>query len=184
MGRISSIKKLPDEVKKLINKLIIDDKFTLDEIVEAINTEFPELETVPSRVAVWRHQQALKRMLDNQKSIESMSTTLVANLGDNFDDKTSALLANMMTNLASYAVMGALGKDEIASKELLELARATNQAIEASQKSLKVRRAIEQAAKDKLIAEQKAKLDQLGKSGEVPQEMLAKVIKAAYGIET
>jgi nicotinamidase-related amidase len=36
---------------------------------------------------------------------------------------------------------------------------------------------------EKLIAEQKEKLEELGKSGEVDRAVLNKVIKAAYGLE-
>lgn len=183
MGRQSSIKRLPSEVKHHIDKLLRWDKFTLDEIIDSIRAEYPDLEAVPSRMAIWRYQQVVKKMVDDQRNIQAMSDTLVAELGENFDDKTVALLTNMMTNLASNAVMGALGKDEVASKELLELAKATNQAIEASSKSLKVRQAIKKAAQEELITAQKAKLNELGKTGGVPQEMLAKVIKAAYGLE-
>lgn len=185
MGRQSSIKKLPQEVKTHLDKLLRWDKFTLDEILDSIRAEYPQhAEELPSRTAIWRYQQTTKKMIEDQRNIQAMSETLVAELGESFDDKTTALLSSMMTNLASNAVMGALNEDKIAAKELLELARATNQAIEASQKSLKVRQAIEKSAQEKLIAQQKAKLNELGKTGEVPQEMLAKVIKAAYGLES
>lgn len=184
MGRQSSIKKLPQEIKTHLDKLLRSDKFTLDEILDCIRAEYPDIEELPSRTAIWRYQQTTKKMIEDQRNIQAMSESLVAELGESFDDKTTALLSSMMTNLASNAVMGALNEDKIAAKELLELARATNQAIEASQKSLKVRQAIEKSAQEKLIAQQKAKLNELGKTGEVPQEMLAKVIKAAYGLES
>lgn len=164
MGRQSSIKRLPSEVKHHIDKLLRWDKFTLDEIIDSIRSEYPELEAVPSRMAIWRYQQVVKKMVDDQRNIQAMSDTLVAELGENFDDKTVALLTNMMTNLASNAVMGALGKDEVASKELLELAKATNQAIEASSKSLKVRQTIEKAAQEKLLRAQEANLEKTAKA--------------------
>lgn len=183
MGRLSSIKRLPAEVKAHIDKLIRWDKFTLDEIVEAIRAEYPDLKEVPSRITLWRYQQATKKMIEEVRNIQLMSESIVSEVGENFDDKTIGLLTALTTNMTTNAVMGKLGKDEVATKEVLELAKATNQAIAAHSKSLETRQKIEKAAQEKLIAKQKAKLDELGKSGEVSQEVLNKVIKAAYGIE-
>ena len=41
---------------------------------------------------------------------------------------------------------------------------------------------VEEAARKRLLEEQRAKLDELGKSGTVPPEVLAHVIKAAYDL--
>ncbi|HBN8473903.1 TPA: hypothetical protein L3709_006097, partial [Pseudomonas aeruginosa] len=48
--------------------------------------------------------------------------------------------------------------------------------------SLKERQAVAKEARERLIEEQRAKLDELGRSGQVDQATLRKVIQAAYGL--
>jgi hypothetical protein len=63
------------------------------------------------------------------------------------------------------------------------LARASRAVIATRGMTLKQRQEIERIAREKLIAEQREKLEELGQSGEVDRAVLNKVIKAAYGLE-
>ena len=63
------------------------------------------------------------------------------------------------------------------------LARAARAAIMTKSKAMENRDEIRRQAREELIREQREKLDALGKSGEVDQTILNKVIKAAYGLE-
>lgn len=60
--------------------------------------------------------------------------------------------------------------------------RAAKVAQEARSLNLRERRAVAEEARRKLLEEQRAKLDELGKTGEVPADVLARVIKAAYDL--
>lgn len=48
--------------------------------------------------------------------------------------------------------------------------------------TMEARAAIEDATRKKVLDEQRAKLDELGKTGAVPADVLARVIKAAYDL--
>ena len=71
---------------------------------------------------------------------------------------------------------------EVDIEDVRKLARAAKDVLQARKVSLEERRSIEKEAREKLIGEQREKLDELGQSGEVDQDVLNKVIKAAYGL--
>ena len=181
MGRKSTIHKLEPEVRSYIEKLLRADQLTLDEMIAELQQKFPCEET-PSRSSLHRYQKGFNEMTNSLREIETASRILVDELGDSVDDKSGALLAQAVTTLAARAAFKAHESEDITIKDISFLAKAAKEAMQARQLSFKERLEIEKAARDKLLREQKEKLDELGKTGEVPTEMLAKVIKAAYDL--
>ena len=51
---MSSIKRLPEEQRKFIEKLLREDRLTLNEMLDEIRAEFPTA-TIPSRSALGRY---------------------------------------------------------------------------------------------------------------------------------
>lgn len=181
MGRKSTIHKLEPEVRSYIEQLLREDRLTLDEMIAGLQEKFPTNET-PSRSSLHRYQKGFNEMTSSLREIETASRILVDELGDSVDDKSGALLAQAVTTLATRAAFKAHESDDITIKEISFLAKAAKEAMQARQLSFKERQEIEKAAREKLLREQKEKLDELEKTGEVPAEMLAKVIKAAYDL--
>jgi hypothetical protein len=120
--------------------------------------------------------------MQTQRAMSTAASALVAELGEDFDDKSGALLTQAVTTLATRAAFGKLEAGDAEISDVLDLARAAKSAQEARSLNLKERQAVAKMAREKLIEEQRGKLDELGKSGAVAPEVLAKVIKAAYDL--
>lgn len=149
---------------------------------ELVDSEFPHVEELPSRAALGRYRKGVAEIMRSQREIQVASQALVAELGENFDDKTGAFLAQSITTLATRAAQDALGNEKTDIDDVLDLARAAKYAQETRSLSFKERQAVAKEARERLLEEQRAKLDELGKSGEVDQLTLNKVIQAAYGL--
>jgi len=75
----------------------------------------------------------------HHREIQTASEALVAELGENFDDKSGALLAQAVTTLATRASHNALEKEEIDIADVLDLTRAAKYAQESRALSRKER---------------------------------------------
>ncbi len=96
---------------------------------------------------------------------------LVAELGEEFDAKSGALLAQAVTTLASKTAMKAIQADaELEISDVLDLARAAKVAQEARSLNLKERQAVAKAAREKLLAEQAAELDKAVQAGGMDED--------------
>lgn len=181
MGRKSSIDRLDPAVRVHIEKRLRENRMTLDELIEDLRQCFPG-EQKPSRSAIGRYRKGFDEILRSQREITAASAALVAELGENFDDKSGALLAQAVTTLATNAAHDALAEGTIEITDVLDLARAAKYAQETRALNLKERQAVAREARERLLEEQRAKLDELGRTGEVDADTLSKVIKAAYGL--
>lgn len=184
MARKSSITRLEPEVKSYIEHLLREDRLTLDELLHAIRDKYPAVE-VPSRSSLHRYKLSFEELAGRMREIETAASVLVDELGEGVGDKAGALLAQAVTTLATNAALKLHDREEgneASVKEISELARAARAAMQARTMSLKERQQIEQMARERLLREQREKLDELGRSGEVDADTLNKVIKAAYGL--
>jgi hypothetical protein len=185
----SSIKKLPDDQRKFIEKLLREDRLTLNEMLDAIRTEYPTA-TIPSRSALGREMKNFADTAKQMRKIQAAAEVLVGEFGEDTDDKAGALLTQAITTLTTSAVLDQLNnldsndeeKEKLSIKDIGGMARAARAVIATRGMSVKQREEIKRLAREELIAEQKAKLDALGKTGDVDQAILNKVIKAAYGL--
>ncbi len=186
---MSSIKKLPDDQRKFVEKLLREDRLTLNEMLDEIRAEFPAA-TIPSRSALGRAKQNFSAEAKRMRDIQAAAEVLGGEFGEDVDDKAGALLTQAITTLTTDIVLNELKNDgldplkpKIGIDDVGALARASRAVIATRGMTLKQRQEIERIAREKLIAEQREKLEELGKSGEVDRTVLNKVIKAAYGLE-
>ena len=169
MGRKSGIKRLPEDVRKHVERLLREDRLTLDEMIDDIRRAFPA-EDAPSRSGLHRYKVGFDELAGRMREIETAAGVLVDELGEGMGDKAGALLAQAVTTLAANAALRANENDEISIKEVGELARAAKSAMQARTMSLKERQVIEQAAREKLLQEQDAKLTEMrGMDGMSPE---------------
>lgn len=122
-----------------------------------------------------------EEVMSTQRAMSTAASALVAELGDDFDDKSGALLAQAVTTLATRATFGQLEKDSVEIGDVLDLARAAKAAQESRSLNLKERKAVAQLAREKLLEEQKAKLDAMGNKGGVTEET-KRAIREVLGI--
>ena len=169
MGRKSSISKLQPEARKHLEKLMREDRLTLDELLAEMQQQFPSVKV--SRSGVHRYKAGFGEMMGRMREIETAAGALVDELGEGVGDKAGALLAQAVTTLAANAALNAHGAEkELSIKEVGELARAARAAMQARTMSIKEREAVEDAARRRLLEEQKAKLDAMGSKGGVTEE--------------
>ncbi len=164
MGRKSTVEMLPLEVRTFFQKLLRENQLTIDGMFQSVYEKFPE--HCPSRSAIARSSKKFKEAAEEISKIESISSAMVAEMGENPNDKTGALLVQAVTTIATKAAMGKLNKEgeDLATKEILELARATKYAQESRVLSRKERLAIEQDARERLLREQEANLEKTAKA--------------------
>lgn len=187
---MSFLRKLTDPQRKLIERLLREDSLTLNEMLDEIRSEFPS-ESIPSRSALGRAKKNFSEHARKMREVQAAAEVLVAELGEDTDDKAGAFMVQGITTLINNLVLDRLSGDEenpdasieLSIKDALALAKASRELTAARGMSIDQRQKIEKIAREKLIAEQKDKLDELGKSGEVDQAILNKVIKAAYGLD-
>lgn len=177
----SSINRLPPVVKAYIQKLLREDRMTLDEMLQDIRSRFPN-EKSPSRSALGRFKQGFDELTEKARAQREMAEAFVGALGEDASDKSGALLVEAVSTLAYQAALGAHEKDDVTIKEVTDLARAAKATMEARTLSLKERQAIEKATEERLIREQQGKLDTLGKSGALTPETLQRIRQEVYGL--
>lgn len=186
MSRKSSIDRLPLAVREHIARRLRENQFTLDELIADLVETFPDearAGELPSRSAVHRYSQGVEEIVAHEREMAAAANALVAELGDEFDTKSGALLAQAVTTLASRTALGKIRAGEpMEISDILDLARTAKATQEARSLALRERQAVAKAAREKLLEEQRAKLDRLGASGAISQEALAAVIKAAYDL--
>ena len=185
MGRKSTISRLAPGVRKYVEKLLREDRLTLDELIADLQAKYPLLTAngeLPSRAGLHRYKQGFAELTGRMREIETAASALVGELGEGVGDKAGALLAQAVTTLATNAALLAHERDDDTIKEVTDLARAARAAMQARTMSLRERQAVKDAARKELMEEQRAKLDALGKTGAIAPEVLAQVIKAAYDL--
>lgn len=161
MGRKSSVARLEPAARKYLEKLLREDRHTLDELLTALREKFPAADV--SRSGLHRYRASLEEMMGRMREIDTAATALVSELGEGVGDKAGALLAQAVTTLATNAALNAHGED-VSIKEVAELARAARAAMQARTMSIKEREAVEEAARRKLLAEQEANLQEVAKA--------------------
>jgi hypothetical protein len=181
MAGKSSINRLPPQVKEYIQRLLREDRMTLDEMLTDLQERFPN-QQAPSRSALGRYKTGFDSMAAKLREQQANAEALVGALGEDATDKTGVLLVQAISTLTYQATLDAHDKEEVEIADVLALARAAKATMDARTLSVKERQAIEHAAEQRLIKEQRAKLDELGRSGQIDQATLSKVIQAAYGL--
>ena len=181
MGRKSSIDKLQPEVRAHIEKRLRENRLTLDELFADVREAFPDLVEAPSRSALGRYRMGFEEIMQTQRAMSTAASALVAELGEDFDDKSGALLTQAVTTLATKATFSQLNQDELDIGDVLDLARAAKAAQESRSLNLRERQAVAKMAREKLLEEQKAKLDAMGSKGGVTEET-KRAIREALGI--
>ena len=190
MGRKSNIDRLPPDVKKYIEGLLAQGRFTLDEMIADLRAHFPEQQAtgaLPSRAALHRYGPKLERRLIQVKVFSQAMESIDEHAGDKVDARSSGLIAIVQQELFDSVMMLQDASDpdvnqterirllNDAARSLASLTRSSVQLKEYQGKMAAQIRA-------EVLAEQRAKLDDLGKTGAVAPDVLARVIKAAYDL--
>ena len=170
MGRKSSIDKLNPDVRKRLERHLRENRLTLDEIIADLHEHCPE-DDKPSRSSVGRFKKGFAEIMRSHREIEVASQALVAELGENFDDKSGALLAQAVTTLATRAAHDALGQDQTDIGDVLDLTRAAKYAQETRALGRKERLAVAKEAREQQLKEQEQRLDEMRGSDGMSEQL-------------
>lgn len=179
MGRTSSVKRLDPQARKFLEKLMREDRHTLDELLAAVRTKFPDAQV--SRSSIHRHRAGYEELVKGMREQQAIASLVVSELGENPDDKAGALLVQTITTLTNQVALTAAGEGEVDVETVRKLARATKDVLAARRVDRQERLAIRQEARDELLAEQRAKLEAMPNKGGVTADTKA-AIREALGI--
>ncbi|WP_373389001.1 phage protein Gp27 family protein [Pseudomonas alcaligenes] len=170
MGRKSSIDKLDPAVRSYIERSLRENRLTLDELIEELQSRFPS-EDRPSRSAIGRYKVSFDEMTKRLREQQAMASLLVEELGENPDDKAGALMVQSITTLTTHAALGAQVDEETTVDDVRKLARAAKDVLAARKVSREERRAIEKEAREALLAEQEQRLEELRGSDGMSEQL-------------
>lgn len=190
MGRKSTISRLPAEIKSYIEAMLATGAQTLDELITDLRERFPAeaaAGALPSRSAMHRYGTKLDRRLAAIRASTEAAKLIQAQAGDDKDARSEALTALVQTELfeAILALQEADDPDADPGERVGMLSAAAKNIATLTRSSVNLKKfqaEVEEATRKKLLAEQRARLDALGQSGDVDPAVLAKVIAAAYGL--
>ncbi|MCW5650507.1 MAG: DUF3486 family protein [Ramlibacter sp.] len=189
MGRKSTISRLPLEIKGYIEAMLATGGVSLDELIADLQERYPaEANTgqLPSRSAIGRYGLTLERRLSAIKASTEAARLIQQHAGDNQDTRSGALMAMLQTELfeAILALQEADDPDVDPGERLSLLSAAAKNIATLTRSSVNLKKfqaEVEEAARTKLLEEQRAKLDALGNKGGVTPET-QKAIREALGI--
>lgn len=180
MPKPSSIKTLPKSIFDEVNRLLTDEKFTLDDVVAKLQ----ELGHPRSRSALGRHKKNIAEIGEKLKRSREAADALVRNLGeDAIDGKQGRLLTEILRTLMFDKLTPELGGgedgEELDTKDFAFLAKALKELSQANRLDLdfeeKINEQVQLKAKkliDAATAEAKGNGDK-GLSPERLREMAA-----------
>lgn len=165
MGRKSSIDQRSDAFRSHVFQRLREGRLTMEELRLELEEKFPD-EPTPSTSALDRQRASVKEIVAHEREMAAAAEALVAELGEGYDSKAGALLAQSVTTLASKASIALVKKkgEELDIADVLDLARAAKAAQEARSLNLKERSEVARMAREKLLAEQDEKLKTAAKA--------------------
>ena len=180
MPRRSKVHELPTELKEWLDAELIKRGFG-DYVQLAADLKARGADV--SKSALQRYGSPFERRMDQLKVATEQARAIVDSAPDDEDKLGAALMRMTQEKIFGMLLELDIDVQEVDVNKLFKNAAEIGKASVAHKKfGFEARAALKEEARRELIAEQRAKLYELGQSGEIDQEMLAKVIKAAYGL--
>lgn len=189
MSRKSTIDRLDTEIKAYIQGKLASAGMTLNELIADLQQRFPaaaQAGDLPSRSAVGRYGQKLERRLAAIRASTEAAKMIQAQAGDDKDARSEALTALVQTELfeAILALQEADDPQANAEDRVAMLSSAAKNIATLTRSSVNLKKfqaETEEAARKKLLQEQRAALEAMPIKGGVTADTKAK-IREALGI--
>lgn len=120
MARRSTVKALPPEVRRELDRILTDGHHTLDQIVEHLR----RLGAPVSRSALGRYSQEFEAMLADIRLTREMAAAVGRELSDLADGDATEMLVESLQALLLKARKQLIDGEEIRAKDVADLARA------------------------------------------------------------
>ncbi|WP_420598627.1 DUF3486 family protein [Neptuniibacter sp.] len=171
----SSIARLPGEIKSHIEKLLVEDKLTLDELIENLKDTFPEhTEELPSRSAVHRYGQKLDQRLAAIRASTEAAKIIRNHAGDREDARSEALTAMIQSELFESIMALQEAEDMDPGTRIGMLSKAAKNIATLTRSSValkKYQEEIQVAAKAELLQEQEERLEEMRGADGMSEEL-------------
>lgn len=183
MPRRSEVAKLPQDVRRWLERALEEAGYGGYELLADL---LREKGFAISKSSLQRWGSDIERQRAAIRTETEAAMQLSEGSADERDTRSEAVLALLQTGMIRglRALMDTQDDDDPATRVAL-LAKVGKDSASMARASIDLKRfqaGIEEAARKKLLAEQRAKLDELGKTGAVDADVLARVIKAAYDL--
>jgi len=181
MARKSSVRKADPEVRELIDSLIADGGYTLDEIKTALRERFPGKQH-PSRTALGRYAQSVEKIGERMRQSREVAQVWADKLGRDPQSETAKGVLELLRMLSFEVTHDIVeGKIEAGPKELSTLALVMQRIETAARQDLKR----EQELRAAYLAEVDRKLSEMedsAESGAFDEATLKRVREEIYGL--
>lgn len=174
----SFMRKLTDEQRHFIYKMLEENRLTLNEMMDEIRAEFP-IDCIPSRSALGREKKNYAEEAKQFREIAAASEVLVKEFGEDPDDKGGMLLAQAVQAVVTRRALDELtntGEDPEKPKMGIDdvgaLARAARAAIMTKSKAMENRDEIRRQAREELLKEQDENLKKAAVSQGMGEEQI------------
>lgn len=174
----SFMRKLTDEQRQFIYRMMEEDRFTLNEMMDEIRAEFP-VDCIPSRAALGREKKNYAAEVKEFREIAAASEVLVKEFGEDPDDKGGMLLAQAVQAVVTKRALDELtntGEDDENPKMDIAavgaLARAARAAIMTKEKAMENRSEVRRQAREELLKEQDENLKKAAVSQGMGEEQI------------
>jgi uncharacterized protein YqeY len=164
VGRKLKVKTFPPEVRKLLDKLIRQDRWSLREMSDALQDEFGQKAKV-SINGISNYMAGFQKSLERVRESRAAARALVADIGESPDGDVGRALVETLQAMLHRVVLAADGKEELKPSELKQLMQSLKLVIESGNIAVRTAEKIKQAAQEQLRAEQVARVDNLVKTG-------------------
>lgn len=182
MGNKSCIVRLPEDVRKSIERLLADPANTLDGVMAALRAAFPDRDDLPSRSSLGRYGQRLNQRLAAIRASTEAARIISEQAGDEKDLRSEAVLALVQSELFEVIVnlQEATDADDPAERVGL-LSNAAKNIATLTRASIALKRHQRQVSD--AIAAKVAEMERAAKSGSgLDADTLRRVREEIYGI--
>jgi hypothetical protein len=183
MAHRSSVRRLPDEVRAEVDRLLTDGRYTLDQIVKHLRGL--GVDSV-SRSAIGRYSQQFERIAEDIKLTREMARAVGAELADLVEDDATQLVVGSIQALLLKARMQFGPDDEIRPKDVADLARASKDLATALRSRAHLRTAVRRELEAEVAgrAEQAAEaVDQLAQEHGLSAALAAQLRREVLGVK-
>lgn len=187
VSKRSSINRLPDEVKRHIEHRIAEGKLTLDELIQDLQSTFPEHKAeLPSRSAVHRYGQKLESRLAAIRASTEAAKIIREHAGDREDARSEALTAMIQSELfeSILNLQEATDEEMPPEKRVGLLANAAKNIATLTRSSVTLKKYQEEAAaaaRAELLAEQEVRLEELRGQDGMSEQLEDRIKKVLLG---
>lgn len=162
MARKSTIKRLPPQLRKELDRLLTSGQYTLDQVVAHLRTMGADV----SRSAVGRYSQEFEEVAKHLRESREIAAGFARELGELPEGDMGQVLVELVRSVVFRVAMRQTDKaEDIAPIELARLAKAVKDLASGAKTSVDMEVKIKEQARREMAEETKATLENAARGG-------------------